>query len=48
MTADELFEKGIALLSDNNPLAALAYLEKSLYYKKSACHPVISGNVHSP
>ena len=34
MTADELFEKGIALLSDNNPLAALAFFEKAYTAKK--------------
>ncbi|MDI6744324.1 MAG: hypothetical protein QMD07_02990 [Thermodesulfovibrionales bacterium] len=35
MTADELFEKGIALLSDNNPLAALAFFEKAHNIKKT-------------
>lgn len=35
MTADELFEKGIALLSDNNPLAALAFFEKAYTAKKT-------------
>jgi len=34
MTADELFEKGIALLNDNNPLAALAFFEKAYIIKK--------------
>lgn len=35
MTTDELFEKGIALLSDNNPLAALAFFEKAYTIKKA-------------
>jgi tetratricopeptide (TPR) repeat protein len=35
MTADELFEKGIALLNDNTPLAALAFFEKAYIIKKT-------------
>ncbi|RJQ41080.1 MAG: hypothetical protein C4550_02410 [Nitrospiraceae bacterium] len=35
MTADELFEKGTALLDDNNPLAALAFFEKAYTLKKT-------------
>ncbi|MDP1759546.1 MAG: tetratricopeptide repeat protein [Thermodesulfovibrionales bacterium] len=35
MTADELFEKGIALLNDNTPLAALAFFEKAYTAKKT-------------
>lgn len=35
MTADELFEKGRALLNDNNPLAALVFFEKAYALKKT-------------
>lgn len=35
MTADELFEKGLALLKDDNPLSALAYFEKAYNLKKT-------------
>lgn len=35
MTADELFEKGTALLNDNTPLAALAFFEKAYNIKKT-------------
>ena len=35
MTADELFEKGTALLNDNNPLTALAFFEKAYNIKKT-------------
>src|SRR5574340_1162918 len=35
MTADELFEKGIALLSNNNPLGALTCFEKAYTLKKT-------------
>jgi len=35
MTADELFKKGIALLTDNNTLGALAYFEKAYTAKKT-------------
>ena len=32
--ADELFEKGLALLRDDNPLAALTCFEKAYTLKK--------------
>src|SRR5574340_914076 len=35
MTADELFEKGIALLSNNNPLGGLTCFEKAYTLKKT-------------
>jgi len=35
MTADELFEKGLALLRDDNPLAALVCFEKAYSIKKT-------------
>lgn len=35
ITADDLFEKGLAMLQEDNPLGALAYFEKAYSLKKN-------------
>lgn len=35
MAADELFEKGVSFLKENNPLGALAYFEKAYDIRKT-------------